>query len=68
MEKIKAYNLFDLGAQIQVTKNFGWTIGMNNMFNKKPPILGDNQEQSNTYPSTYDVYGRAFFVTASVKF
>ncbi|KMS58146.1 TonB-dependent receptor [Sphingobium cupriresistens] len=68
VEKIKAYNLFDLGAQIEVTKNFGWTIGMNNIFNKKPPILGDNQEQSNTYPSTYDVYGRAFFVNASVKF
>ena len=68
VEKIKAYNLFDLALQVQPTEHFGWSIGMNNMFDKKPPILGDNQEQSNTYPSTYDVYGRAFFVNASVKF
>jgi outer membrane receptor protein involved in Fe transport len=68
VEKIKAYNLFDIGLQVQATENFGWSLGMNNMFNKKPPILGDNQQQSNTYPSTYDVYGRAFFVNASVKF
>lgn len=68
VEKIKAYNLFDLGLQVQATETFGWSLGMNNMFNKKPPIMGDNQQQSNTYPSTYDVYGRAFFVNASVKF
>lgn len=68
VEKIKSYNLFDIGAQIDVTENFGLTIGMNNMFNKKPPIMGDNSEQANTYPSTYDVYGRAFFINASMKF
>lgn len=68
VEKIKAYNLFDLALQIQPTERFGWSIGMNNVFDKKPPVLGDNQQQANTYPSTYDVYGRAFFVNASVKF
>ncbi|PHQ62899.1 MAG: TonB-dependent receptor [Sphingobium sp.] len=68
VEKIKAYNLFDLALQVQPTEHFGWSIGMNNLFDKKPPIMGDNQQQSNTYPSTYDVYGRAFFVNASVKF
>jgi iron complex outermembrane receptor protein len=31
-------------------------------------LLGDNQEQANTYPSTYDVLGRDFFVSASMKF
>lgn len=31
-------------------------------------LLGDNQEQANTYPSTYDVLGRDFFVSASLKF
>lgn len=31
-------------------------------------LLGDNQEQANTYPSTYDVLGRDFFVSASFKF
>ena len=31
-------------------------------------LLGDNQEQANTYPSTFDVLGRDFFVSANFKF
>jgi len=31
-------------------------------------LLGDNQEQANTYPSTYNVLGRDFFVSASFRF
>ncbi|MFC0686981.1 TonB-dependent receptor [Novosphingobium clariflavum] len=68
VEKIKAYDYFDLTATVDVAKRFTWSIGMNNMFDKKPPILGDNQEQSNTYPSTYDVYGRTFFTSIKMDF
>ena len=31
-------------------------------------LLGDNQEQANTFPGTYDVLGRDFFVSANFKF
>ena len=31
-------------------------------------LLGDNQEQANTFPSTYDVLGRDFFVSVNLKF
>ena len=31
-------------------------------------LLGDNQEQANTYPSTYDVLGRDFFASVAFKF
>jgi outer membrane receptor protein involved in Fe transport len=31
-------------------------------------LLGDNQEQANTYPSTYDVLGRDFFISAAFSF
>lgn len=31
-------------------------------------LLGDNQEQANTYPSTFDVLGRDFFVSVNLKF
>ena len=60
------------------------TLGVNNLFDKLPQtprfdgiivsgdndgtLLGDNQEQANTYPSTYDVLGRDFFVSAVIKF
>ena len=31
-------------------------------------LLGDNQEQANTYPSVYDVLGRDFFASVAFKF
>ena len=31
-------------------------------------LLGDNQEQANTFPSTYDVLGRDFFASVNFKF
>ena len=43
-------------------------MGIQNLFDKEPPIVGTNQEQSNTYPGTYDVIGRDFFVSASLRF
>ena len=68
VEKIKAYHYFDLTTAFEVKPGFTWSVGVNNIFDKQPPILGDNQEQANTYPSTYDPYGRAFFVSTNVKF
>lgn len=47
---------------------FTWTIGMDKMFNGKPPVPSDNLEQSNTYPSTYDVYERRFCTSVKVGF
>jgi len=67
-EHIKAYDYFDLTAAVDVAQAFTWQFGVNNMFNRKPPLLGDNQQQSNTYPSTYDVYGRTFFTGVTLKF
>lgn len=31
-------------------------------------LFGDNQEQANTYPSTYDVLGRRYFISGSFRF
>lgn len=68
VERIGAYHYFDLTASFDVAKRFTWSVGMNNLFNRQPPVLGTNQEQANTYPSTYDPYGRTFFSSVSLKF
>ncbi|SEJ99424.1 TonB-dependent Receptor Plug Domain [Sphingobium sp. AP50] len=68
VEKIPSYDQFDLSFSLDVTETFNMSLGMNNMFNKKPKILGFNQEQANTYPGTYDVLGRDFFVSGRLKF
>ena len=49
------------------------TVGANNLFNRKPPIVGNSAgpttyNSGNTYPSTYDALGRRFSVSAHVKF
>lgn len=66
VERIPAYNLFDLSASFDLTEQFNFSVGVNNLFDKKPTVLGGNKEQSGTYPSTYDVLGRDFF--AAVRF
>ncbi len=66
VERIPAYNLFDLSASFDLTDQFTFAIGVNNLLDKSPTLLGLNKEQAGTYPSTYDVLGRDFF--ASVRF
>lgn len=68
VERIGAYNLVDLSFAADLTDAFTLAIGVNNLFDKAPRVLGDNQQQSNTYPSTYDVLGRDFFVSAALRF
>ena len=68
VEKLKAYNLFDLTFAFDVTDELSLATGVNNILDKKPQRIGDNQEQANTFPGTYDVLGRDYFVSANLKF
>ncbi|WP_166041846.1 TonB-dependent receptor [Sphingosinicella sp. YJ22] len=68
VERISAYDLFDLSFAFAVDDNLTLNMGINNMFDKLPPIVGDNQEQANTYPGSYDVIGRDFFISANLRF
>lgn len=72
-ETFKAQNYIDLTGQVEVNDTVTLTAGVSNLFDKKPPLAasgqnGGNGEQSNTYPTLYDVLGRAFFVSAKAKF
>lgn len=68
VEEIEAYDYFDLALSFNATDNLTVNMGVNNLFDKQPPVLGSNQEQANTYPDTYDVLGRDFFVSAQFRF
>jgi iron complex outermembrane recepter protein len=68
VEKLGAYDNFDLSFSLDVNDNLNLTAGVNNLFDKRPPIIGDNQEQANTYPGTYDVLGRDLFVAVGFRF
>ena len=68
VERLDAYDVFDLSLGFDITEEFSLAMGVNNIFDKQPQLIGDNQEQANTYPGVYDVLGRDFFVSASMKF
>ena len=84
IETIEAVDYFDLSFAFDITESFTLSAGVNNLFDKLPGtptfngiivdnrpnslLLGDNQEQANTYPSTYDVLGRDFFISARMQF
>ncbi len=65
---VKAANYFDLTASFDVNDALTFNVGVNNMLDKKPPVLGAAAEQANTRPSFYDVLGRDFFVSVRARF
>ena len=68
MSRIPAYSLVDLSFNYDVSDNVAITAGVNNIANKQPPVLGTNQEQANTYASSYDTLGRDYFVSLGFRF
>jgi outer membrane receptor protein involved in Fe transport len=73
VENIKAFNYFDATTTFDVGDHYEMNVGVSNIFDKKPPIgataqSGGSFEQSNTFPTMYDVLGRSFFVSGKLKF
>ncbi len=70
---IKPFDYFDLSGRVSVMENLSLTLTVQNIGNRKPPIVGSTIgntafNSGNTYPSTYDALGRRYAVTARVKF
>lgn len=67
-ETIDATDYFNLSGSWDINDNFRLTGGIDNLLDEEPPILGDNQEQANTFPATYDPFGRTAYISAKVRF
>ena len=71
--RIPAYNYLDLSARVSAGEHVEFTVTVQNLLDKKPPIIGGDIgsalfDSGNTYPSTYDTLGRRFAVGARLKF
>jgi outer membrane receptor protein involved in Fe transport len=65
------YFYHDVTAKLSLNDTWDFTIGINNIADKQPPMYTTNAQagiQSNTDPSTYDVLGRRAFMTIGMKF
>ncbi|WP_444891259.1 TonB-dependent receptor domain-containing protein [Microbulbifer sp. DLAB2-AA] len=58
----------DLSLGYAVSDNFDLNFGVKNVLNTEPTRLGDSAEQGNTFPSTYDMLGPRYFMSASYRF
>jgi outer membrane receptor protein involved in Fe transport len=71
---ISSFDYFDLSGTWQVAHNLEIRAGVNNIFDRDPPIVDANIAgpgdfgNANTYPGVYDSLGREFFVGATMKF
>jgi len=68
--QVPDYFLHSLTAQI-TTGDFGFTFGVRNLTDKKPPVISEGvYNRAGTAPlySGYDYFGRQFFVNVSTKF
>jgi outer membrane receptor protein involved in Fe transport len=68
---LAARNYFDLAVNYRPIKGLELTLGMNNMFDKDPPLTslaGTGVGNGNTFPGVYDSLGRKVFINASYKF
>ena len=71
--RIHAFNYFDLSGRVSVGEHFEFTLTVQNLLDKQPPLVGGSIgstlfNSGNTYPSTYDTLGRRFALGAKVKF
>lgn len=71
--QIGAYDYFDLTLRFDVSENFELGMLVENLFDKKAPLVGagvagTSFNNGNTMPTTYDVIGRAYTVSAKLRF
>ncbi|MED5550301.1 MAG: TonB-dependent receptor [Pseudomonadota bacterium] len=66
---IDGYNYFDVTFGYDVTETARVSVGIQNVTDEQPPELtSTSSEQANTWPATYDPFGRRLFLGANLRF
>jgi len=67
---LAAQNYIDLAGSWAATKGLTIGFGINNLFDKDPPVVvvGTGQGNGNTFPGVYDALGRKVFLNGTFKF
>jgi iron complex outermembrane receptor protein len=70
--KLNARSYFDLSTAYTVREDLTFRVGVNNLFDKDPPLTTtaaiEDGGNGNTYPQFYDAAGRYLFLSANVGF
>lgn len=67
---VAGFNYFNFNASYAFAKAAALTVGVVNLMNRLPPVMGDNSDANwaNSWPATYDTIGRRFFVNVRYTF
>jgi outer membrane receptor protein involved in Fe transport len=72
---VKAQSYFDLASTFTVGDHYNFRLGVNNIFDKNPPLFSSSWGScavstcnGNTYGGTYDTLGRYIFAAATLNF
>ena len=65
--KLDAFNYFDLSLTYDLGDSIELYGGVNNIFDKDPPIVVGQGGYGNTYPATYDYAGMTMFLGVTVR-
>jgi len=71
--RIASYSYFDLTGSIKLGEKVSLRLGVNNILDKDPPIIGTTDlpgtsGNGNTFPGVYDALGRFFFGQVIAQF
>jgi outer membrane receptor protein involved in Fe transport len=71
--RISSRSYFDLSTAVQLGNRVTFRLGINNVLDKAPPIVGQNVAipaavNGNTFPQIYDSLGRYIFGTLTAQF
>jgi outer membrane receptor protein involved in Fe transport len=72
---IKAQSYFDLASTFTVGDHYNFRLGVNNIFDRNPPLVTSSLGScpagpcnGNTYPGTWDALGRYVYAAATLNF
>lgn len=60
--KLPDMSYFDISASYDINDNIEVYGGMNNIFSKDPPLVGSAASYANSFPATYDAFGRVTYI------
>lgn len=68
MPSVSSWNYFDLGLAYEWDFGLLVRLGINNLLDEDPPLMGDAQLENNTDALMYDVFGRTYYLNLRYQF
>ncbi len=65
---IRDYNYIDLSGSFDLSQTLNLTVGVNNVFDREPPLVGGTISLNANAPNGYDQLGRFFFTNLTFTY